>query len=200
MSLFRDIDVFKGIILASILLVPASVGFAWWMDTQLEESDNAMQAAMRRNGEIEQIGILRQNLETVKRNSEVGGELDQPRRYFERRIMLTAESGLSSTDFQFGNEQRDPAPTQRAVDMTLEIDFRREGKPLPLSRDFIRKMLKNCETGGSQVWKLRHLKMTNVEARESMRNNRRGAPQKTVGDDWTIDKLVFARRQPETGR
>ena len=62
MSLFRDIDVFKGIILASILLVPASVGFAWWMDTQLEESDNAMQAAMRRNGEIEQIGILRQNL------------------------------------------------------------------------------------------------------------------------------------------
>lgn len=200
MSLFRDMDVYKGIILASVLLIPASFGFAWWMDQRLVESETAIAAAVRRNsGDIEQIGTLRQNLETVKRNTEVGGELDQPRRYFERRILLTAESGLSSTDFSIGNQQRNAATKERAVDMELEIDFKRAGKPLPLSRDFIRKMLKNCETGGSQVWKLRQLKMRNVDFLESMKSRSKGAPKKTLEDDWLIEKLVFARRQPETG-
>jgi hypothetical protein len=194
--MFKNLDLYKGIILVSLLLLPVSLGYLWWIQGQKVEAEKAIASATASKGELFKIGEIVRKLDTVEKNLSRGGESESHRIYFERKILKAANdgAGLSNNDFVIGNEVSAPVTGNKAVDQVVGITFKRAGKDFDLSRDFIHAMIWNCETGGSQIWKLRTLKIRNSEATESAR--KRKAPPKTIADDWRLEKLEFARREP----
>lgn len=197
MSFLKNLDLYKSIILGSLLCLPIALGFVYWVNGELEVAKTALKRAEQANGELERIGQLQQQLETISRNVAKGGQSDNHRLFFEQRIVNSVkDGGLRSSDFEIGNQVPARVAKLKAVDQTTSISFSRGGKPLPLSREFIYAVLFNCEAGGSQVWKLRDLDMVNEEAKSAMRG--RSAPPKTVKDLWLMQKLVFARREPQS--
>jgi hypothetical protein len=193
MRLFKDMDLYKGIILLSIILIPAACGFVVWVDGQIEEANEALAAAVRTNGELEQIGQARKELETVRENTDRTDGSDSHRLYFERSIMSAAKSGLKAEDFAISNEAS-RAAGRSSQDQEVTITFRRDGKDVPWPRDFISAALFNSEVRAKGVWRLRSLKIRNDEIRELGAGKK--TPPKTVADTWRIEKLVFARREP----
>lgn len=199
MNLFREMDLYKVIILVSLLLLPASLGFVYWVDGEIDVAQRALQAAERRGGEIERIGGVQRQLETVEKNASkdraAGGSHAV---YFEQQIKTSSKDSLSANDFEISPQSRSGVPGKSAQDMIVKISFRREGKTLDLPRDFIHAMTYNCEAGGAQIWKLRRLTMRNTDIAKVSRA--RQAPPRTVADEWEIQTLEFARREPDTRR
>lgn len=198
--MFKNMDLYKGIILASLLLLPVSLGYLWWVNGKKEEAEKGLAAATaEKNGELVRIGEILQRLDTVEKNAARGGEREDSRIYFEKRITQSSEGGISANDFTISNEVETPVSgNNAAVDQVVSINFRRLGKEFDLPRAFIHAVILNCEQFGGQVWKLRSLKMRNTEAFEASRGGGKAkAPSKTVADDWRIEKLEFARREPK---
>ncbi|MBK8976070.1 MAG: hypothetical protein IPM29_09095 [Planctomycetes bacterium] len=202
MGFLKNLDLYKIVILLSILLLPASIGYVYWIEGQLTRAKTAMQMAERRgNGEIERIGRLCRQLETIQRNASRSGYGETEKLYFERIIVATARAdaqgrvGITSSDFQIQNKQDTNVVRERAIDWEVPIAFQDGGKPKPLPREFIHAMLINCEQEGAQVWKLRALEMRNVQGKDFVGRGK-GAPPRTIEDDWEIRRLVFARREP----
>lgn len=194
--MFKNMDLYKGIILASILLLPVSLGYLWWIEGQRDDAERGLRAATAPKGEIEKIGEIIRKLDTVEKNLARGGDAESYRVYFERKIMGSASEGISSNDFTLGNETPSAVPGSgnTATDQTVSITFKRAGKEFELPRDFVHAVAMNCEAGGSQIWKLRTLKMRNAEVLTVSRSGK--APPKTVEDKWRVERLEFARREP----
>lgn len=197
MVLFRDLDLYKIIILLGLVLLPASLGFVWWVDKELETAKVAVNDAIRPGGELEQIGTVAQQLEIIQRNARNSGNNEAPALFFERWIKNSASGGqVRATDFEISNERKTTVTKLKAQDKEIQITFRRENQELPLSREYIHALILNLEQDGPQVWKLRELQIRNEQSVEFSKN-RREAPPKTVDDMWRIEKLMFARREPE---
>ena len=197
MNVFKNLDLYKAMILGSLLLLPVAGGFVYWVNGRLEEAEKAIASAKRSGGELEKIGKLEQQLDTIRQNVQRGGLTENHRLYFEQKIIGSVrDGGLKASDFEIGNQTPQKVSKLSAVDQEVSIQFRREGKELDLNRDFVYAVLFNCEAGGSQVWKVRELRMVNAEAATSSRG--RTAPPKTVADLWQVKKLTFARREPDT--
>ena len=190
-------DLYKLIILISIVAIPGAGAWAYLEDTWLDEAKQAQQKAIRPNGQLEKIGLLEKQIEEIKtnmnRNASVGGHL----LYFENRITGSVRGGeLKDTDIQISDEQARQKSKERAVDYEVSIKFERGGKPLPLTREVIHAILFNCEAF-AKTWKLRTIRLSNVEADKA---SGKSPPPKTVSDEWKVDKLVFARREPQRAR
>ncbi len=196
MTMFKPMDLYKGIVLACVVLLPVSLGFLWWIDGQREKALQAIRIAEQPKGELEKIGETIRKLETVASNSTRGGDAESYRLYFERMITLSSP-GISTNDFQLTNENSTSVPNNsKAEDLTVGVSFKRAGKEFDLPRDFVHAVALNCESGGSQIWKLRSLKIRNAEVIEATKG--RKAPPKTVDDGkWKLEKLEFARRRPK---
>lgn len=191
----KNLDIYKVIILLSIVLAPAACLFAYYVDEEIVSAEDAIAKATRSGGELEKIGQTLKQLQTIRQNTEHVGVGDSHRLYFERRILAAAKSGLKAADFQISNQQR-VAAGRSAQDQEVVITFQRDGKDAAWPREFISAALFNCESG-SKSWRLRYLKIRNDEMRD-LRGAK--APPKTVEDMWRIEKLVFARREPEVTR
>ena len=201
MSLFRDLDLYKVIILISLLLLPVSLGFVYWVEGEVERAQAALVAAEgpgAREGEIEKIGMLQRQLETVEKNASkeraAGGSHAV---FFQQQIQTSSDNTLSTNDYEIGPELRAGVGGQKnAQDQEVTITFRSsDRKPKPLPRDFIHAMIFNIEASGAQVWKLRQLQMRNVDLAQV--SQRKEMPEKTVSDLWEIRALKFARREPD---
>jgi hypothetical protein len=194
--MFRNLDLYKIIILLSIVLLPVAGFFAWWANDRLDLAQRSILEATKQGGLLEKIGQTQAQLQTIKENNRQGGTGpgSQHLLYFDRQIMKSAAGGLSSQDFQIGDEAQLTVSKPRATDFEVKIDFKRENKPLFLRREFIDAMLWNCEASSAGVWKLRALSLKNKDALEA---GRKKPPPRTVEDEWRIDKLVFARREPD---
>ena len=197
--MFKQMDLYKGIVFACLLMLPVSLGYLYWIRGQLDEAKLAVAAAEREKGEIDKIGESIRKLETVASNSTRGADLENYRLYFERMITGSATEGISTNDFQMTNETPVgvAGSKTKAEDLTVGITFKRAGKDFDLPRDFIHAVILNCESGGSQIWKLRSLKARNAQVLEATRGKK--APPKTVDDKWKLEKLEFARRRPKVG-
>lgn len=199
MRLFKGMDLYKAIILASIVLIPAACGFVYWMQGRIAEAEVAIRNARRSTGELERIGLIQQKLDMITKSRRAGAG-ERHLLYFERKILDSARrdpgesGGLKSTDFHIGNEETRRVRKPPARDQEVSITFKREGKDLPLPRAFINAVLFNCESG-SKVWKVREIKLRNAEVKGFGRS--REAPPKTVSDNWFVEKLRFVRREPD---
>lgn len=192
----KDLDVYKLIIFASIVLIPAAGVFAYWQHQRLGEAEAAMRTATKRNGLLEQIGLLSKEIDTIKSSTRKGASNTGYRQYFENRILQSVTGGgLRPTDLLIGNEEATVVRKPRSVDYSVKIDFKRDSKPLPLSREILYAILLNCEAYLKGVWKLRELEIVNVEAKGT---NGKKPPPKTVADNWIVSKMLFARREPDT--
>lgn len=190
--MFKDLDVYKVILLASILLVPGAWGYAYHLDSTYQEAEQSKVTALRENGLVYKIGELSEQLENVKRNAERGVD-QEPKLFFKNQIQNTDRSGrIKSTSFTV--ETKEPAVTSRSRsrDVTVSIDF--VEKDFALSRDYLHALTFNCESQGVQIWKLREFSMENAALKSF--NPAKDRPPLTVPDDWIVRKLEFARREP----
>ena len=194
-KIFADMDLYKGIILFSALAIPAAGVFAYMTNERLVSAKKSMVDARKSRGDLEMIGEFQKRLEEIKKNSSRGNSGDQYRLYFERQITASATQGLKRSDFQISNEKPRKVAKLRAEDVEVTIAFKKDGKDeFPLPRSFINTVLRRCEGNSNGVWKVRQLKMRNKEVFENTRGKK--APPRTVADNWIINTLVFARRQP----
>jgi hypothetical protein len=207
MSFFKTMDLYKGIVLVSVLLIPA-VG--WWvmgLDEEIAACEKAIRDAKKPGGLLESIGSLQKKIELVAQNRRSTSDaIKDPRTYFEGQI-LAAGTGLEANDFSPKAPKEETATTgsarQRAADFVVDIDWRRD---LNVQMGFVYAVLFNCESGaragdqGGQpsVWKLRELSLVNATDDRQIAANK--VPEPELLDQWLIKSMKFARREPRKGR
>lgn len=207
MNFLRNLDLYKAIVLLSIVLLP----FGFWMikrqDDEIDACKRTIAAATRSNGLLEQIGSLQRKVEIVVQNKRsMSDSIKNPGTYFEEQILAASNGVLKPNDFN-------PSPPlvqnqtlkskQRIADYVVDIAWARKDLPLPL--DFVFAVLWNCESGArlnaqqaqQSVWKLRALEIVNATDDRLLRDNR--TPPAQLEDKWTIKVMKFARREPVKG-
>lgn len=208
MSFLRTMDLYKAIVLLSLVLLPLGGWLIKRVDEQIDQSRTAIRNATAPNGTLEQIGNLQKKVETVVANSRnTTDAISQSRTYFEGQILAAAgNSGLKQTEFQPSEPKEEPAvlgpgsARQRATDFVIDISWLRKD---PVQMDFVYAVLWNCESGaravGEQVqqsvWKLRELHLVNATDEKTFTSYRTPPPELT--DRWSIKQLKFARREPK---
>lgn len=205
MSFFRNMDLYKGLILScALLLLPAG----WWimkLQQGIDTCNKAIATATKANGQLEDIGQLQKKMDTVRKNSQAGGN-KEPRVYFEKQILAAALNGdISSDDFTIPGTKEVGGSLnkqQQFKDEELDIQFGKSGSSRTertFNRKFIFAVLWNCESGagsGASVWKLRRLQMINATDEKLLASHK--APPPELEDRWQIKELKFARRGPST--
>ena len=205
MSWLKNMDLYKGVILVSLLLLPV-VG--WWintLNTEKMKAVKAVEAATRGGGFLEEIGELQRKVEVVEVGRVTGNATGQHEMYFLGQIYQAAE-GMDKSAFSIGAQRSEMANTgssrQRARDFVVKVDWQKVGgKEFALPRDLLFAVLFNCESGARgnrtsaapSVWKLRKLRMQNLTAKSV---NREGTPPQPFEDKWIVNEMSFARREP----
>ncbi len=193
--LFREMDLYKGIILASLVLLPAAGWWAWSLQTSIEKGELAIRQAEGSGGLLQSIGGRQKEIEEVKANQRTVGTSDH-RTFFQTRIIKSSPTPLSDDDYVIGVEVDRSLRSLNAIDSEVSIEFKRRGREaFALPRDYINALLFNFENPPS-IWKLRYLKLTNEDIKGL--GGRRGlAPPPELADSWLLDRLVYARRRPD---
>lgn len=207
MSFFKQMDLYKGIILMSALLMPACV---WWI-SGIEEQITLCQAAKRtatkRGGYLEEIGKLKKQIEVVAQNRR-SESIENPTAYFEPRIRA-ASPDHRVDDFSLKQPQSESVTIggrggrQKAVDQVVTVDWGKGKSRREFQLDFVYAVLFNCESGARagggaagppSVWRLRDLELRNVTADKLLSGKKTPPPE--LGDRWHIREMKFARREP----
>lgn len=197
-AVFRDMDLYKGIILASLVLLPAAGWWAWSLDSRIRLGEQAIRAA--ETSVLQAIGSLQAEVEEVQRNKLPGGGIGtgtgDHRVFFANQIRGSSSSPLSSNDFRITPENDLRVPRLNAIDSEVTIEFKRSGKDdYALPRDYIMALLFNIESAQPQIWKLRHIKLRNEETQRLV--SQKQAPPPEIGDMWLVDGLKYVRRSPD---
>jgi hypothetical protein len=206
MNLFRTMDLYKAIVLLSVVLLPVGGWLIKDLDNTIALSQKAITDATRTGGLLERIGGLQKKVEVVVANKRSTNDaIREPRQYFDGQILAAGGSSLKPTDFGV-NPPREEATTlsktQRVTDYVVDVTWNRKD---PVQMDFIYAVLFNCESGaravGEQVqqsvWKLRELQFVNATDDKAFSGNKTPPPQ--LEDRWQIKQLKFARREPRKG-
>lgn len=209
MNFLRTMDLYKAIILLSLILLPLG---GWWV-YGLEESITACKRAIadanrRPGGLLEEIGVLQRKVEVVVQNRRSTTEsINDPGTYFEGQIFAAGGSGLKANDFkpEAPREELATLPSkQRVADYIVDVLWPRKELTVPL--DFVYAVVFNCESGArsaaraasdldqQSIWKLRELELVNATAEPFTQGYK--TPPAELEDKWKIRKLSFARREP----
>jgi hypothetical protein len=202
---FRELDLYKGIVLAAVLLIPIGL---WLVSAQKERivaCTRAIDDAKRAGGLLEEIGSLQRKVEIVVQNKRgMSDAIEKPTTYLEGQIIAAGGSALKSSDFVLQSPKVDPGTlpgSKQAVnDHVLDVLWPRKELSVPM--DFLYAVLFNCESGagiaagqGQQsVWKLRTLEVLNATDERLMQASK--TPPAELQDKWTIRRMSFVRREP----
>jgi hypothetical protein len=207
MNFLRSMDLYKAIVLLSLVLLPLG---GWWvmrLDSKIVASKKAIDEAKRPGGLIEQIGSLQRKVEVVVQNKRsTSDSINDPRTYFEGQILAAGGSGLKTSDFQPAparEEKATLASKQPITDYVVDISWPR--KDLAVQMDFVYAVIFNCESGArmtgdtvqQSVWKLRELHLVNATDERLKQGFKTPPPE--LQDKWTIKKMSMARREPRKG-
>lgn len=203
MNFLRTLDLYKAIVLLSLLALPAGGWYLMSLDDAIAASKRALQDARRSGGLLEQIGQLQRKVEVVAANKRSTGDaIKEPRTYFEGQILAAGGSALKTSDFSPSTpkEETSTIGKQRIADFVVDIDWR---KDLTGRLDFIYAVLFNCESGArassdqvqQSVWKLRELTLVNTT--DERTTNSYNTPPPELEDKWKISVMKFARREPK---
>ena len=209
MNFFRSMDLYKGVVLASLILLPLGGYWIMHLAGEIDACRRTLTAATRKGGLLEEIGRLQQQVEIVVQNRRTTSEaIKNPGTYFEGQILAAAGQRLKTNDFSPKSPREEPASLggrskQQASDFVVDIDWRRD---LEAQMSFVYAVLFNCESGaraGDQaaqpsVWKLRELELVNATDERTVGAFR--VPPPELEDRWLIRSMKFARREPKRGR
>lgn len=198
-ALFRNMDLYKGIVLACLLLLPAAGGWTLWLRGEIEAGRQALVRATKHGGLLQEIGALQKQMEDLVKSTTGFGTAQDHVEYFNRHVYATASGGLSRGDYEIGKAQVNPGGTsrQRYKDYEVAITFGRRGGRegrLPLPRSYIFAMIYNAEQEAA-LWKLRHLKIQNKTDEKDLTAKKTPPPE--LEDEWYVTELRFARREPD---
>ena len=211
MKWLANMDLYKGMILASCVLLPAA---GWWIKTSsdgIAAANRAITEATKPGGHIEEIGKLLKQLEVVEANKSTLGKGTDTETYFSGQIFrsVSQQGSLDTNSFKFAPVRDEVVQTsskQSARDFIVKIDWPpRGGKDFVFSRDFLFAVLFNCESGARggnapqvpSIWRLYSLKLTNATVqKESVQQM---VPPPETEDRWIVGKMEFARREPNKG-
>lgn len=209
MKIFEKMDLYKGIIVASVLLLPAIGWWAWSLVQKIETTKAAITEAARSGGLLEQIGALEQKAEIVVANRTLTGDATaMPSVYFDAQIRAVAPGKISGDDFTIGPAT--PSGTrigrQQLTDHDVKVTWGKSGRDKPVTMEFLYAMLFNCESGAragitdpskiQSIWKLRTLSIQNA-AFAQVGSAKRTPKEAQIEDQWLITDLGFARREPK---
>jgi hypothetical protein len=197
MKLLGDMDLYKAIILASFVLLPAAGGWVYWLDGQIGQTRLAMDRA---KDQVKEIGVLQKQMETVVANDKAGGVSEQnPNEYFESKIIgSVAGGGIGKDDFTFEpglRESQVQIGKGKAVDNEVGIIFGKQGAgrtDFKVSREYLFALIYNVEQ--QQIWKLRHLQITNGTNTPELTAHK--TPPAELEDKWIVNSLRFVKRKP----
>lgn len=207
MNILRNLDAYRVIVIVCLALLP----LGWWLVRDLEKEIDACRAtiaaARREKGLIEEIGKLQRKVEVVVQNKRsMSDSIKDPRTYFQGQL-LQSGPGLKANDFSIQDPKEEPstlASKQAIVDYVVDIAGWR--KDLPVKLDFLYAAIYNCESGASavseaaqqSVWRLRDLKVVNASDPTGFSGGKTPPPE--LKDEWMIQELKFARREPRKGK
>ena len=210
MKLFQKLDLYKGVILASLLLLP---GVGWWIKQTrdaIATANRAITEAIKPGGQLEEIGKLQKQLEAVENNRlNAAAQLEDVNVYFDSQIFRSAASGgIGKDTFQVLAPRTEGVMLgkQPATDHIVKINFDRAGKDTVFTRDLLFAVLFNCESGFrgagtavvASIWKLYSIKIANALVQKEA--TQQLAPPPELEDRWTVTNLQFARREPSSKR
>lgn len=207
MNILRNLDAYRVIVIVCLVLLP----LGWWLVRDLEKEIAACNATIRaakgEKGLIEEIGKLQRKVEVVVQNKRsMSDSIKDPRTYFQGQL-LQSGPGLKANDFSIQDPKEEPstlASKQAIVDYVVDIAGWR--KDLPVKLDFLYAAIYNCESGASavseaaqqSVWRLRDLKVVNASDPTGFSGGKTPPPE--LKDEWLIQELKFARREPRKGK
>lgn len=207
MNFLRAMDLYKAIVLLSLVLLPLGGFLIKGLDDTIAASKKAITEAARSGGLLEQIGALQSKVEVVVQNKRSTSDaIRDPRQYFEGQILAAGGSALKTNDFQPSEPKEESGvmggSKQRYTDFVVDIGWQRK---LPVQMDFIYAVLFNCESGArasgelvqQSVWKLRELHMVNTTDEKLL--TAYPTPPPELMDQWAFKQLKFARREPRKG-
>lgn len=204
MSLFRDMDLYKWIVIGALVLVPASGGYGYLLQKRIDLTKDAIHEASRKGGLLEEIGKLQKQIEIANPERGGGNAIKDPSLYFETQI-LKGVKGISRDDFSPQQQGDKPGTSgkQRYIDKEIKIDFGKTGlsrKDYKLPRDALYAVLFNCESAagdpGGSVWKLRRLHIVNASDEKTF-SSKKTPPAPELEDNWQVKEMLFARREPQ---
>ncbi len=204
MNFLKTMDLYKGIILTAVLLLPVG---GWWVNklqTEIETCERSLRDSKRAGGWLEEIGALQKKIEVVAQNRR-STEIENPSVYFQGQIM-SVSGDLKANDFHPGRSTPGKVTVgkQKVWDHVVDIKWGDARNKHPFQMDFIYAVLFNCEsgatrgktTGAPSVWRLHDLSIANKSADGWLRNKR--TPEPEMEDAWYIKEMKFARREPRT--
>ena len=203
MSFFREMDLYKLVILVSGLLLPVT---GWWINHSMQEIAVAQKAVADAPRLLERIGKTRSDLDMISHNAVSAGDepVRTPETYFETQIVRSAGGRISTSDFKVTKEKEDRV-AQHATDWLAKIDFPRKGnKGLEITREILFAVLFNCESGAKgkdvptqSIWKLQQLEVVNATSVAQEKFTSHKAPPSELEDLWSLTRSIyFVRREP----
>lgn len=205
MSLLRNMDLYKAIVLLSLVLLPLGGWMIKRQDDEIAACKKSIEEAVKSGGLLEQIGGLQRKVEIVVQNKRsMSDAIKVPGVYFQDQILAAGGTGIKSTDFQPQAPKEESfmlGNRTRVSDFVVDVSWHRKD---PVGMDFIYAMIFNCESGASaageavqqSVWKLRELTIENATGERLLSAHK--TPPAQLDDKWAIRKLSFARREPST--
>lgn len=208
MKFLRSLDLYKAIVLLSLVLLPLGGFWIKTLDDTIAASKLAIEEARRPGGVLEQIGALQRKVEVVVQNKRSTSDaIKDPRRYFEGQILAAAAKGsLKSSEFSPEpprDEHGTLPPKQHFTDYVVDVEWPQKDQTFAM--DFVFAVLFNCESGASaigeqgqqSVWKLRALQLVNATDERGFGAAKPPPPE--LLDKWSIKDMKFARREPRKG-
>lgn len=190
----QQFDLYKWIIIASLVAMPVAGGWVYWLGTQIELGEAAVRAATRKKGDLETIGQLLQEIDNQARSAGTASSED-PGVYFDRQISKSS-ADLSRNDYSIAFVSGLKHRETKSIDKLYKMEFRRDNKQFALSRELVQAILFNIEAS-SPAWRLRSLSLRNeLSGTEQLRTSGKKPPPE-LPDTWFVDKMEFARREPD---
>lgn len=199
----KNLDLEKLIIVLSLILIPVAGVWIYLTEKELDKADKAFKTCKKT---IENIHGLQELIRLTKAElNKPGGDVDNPRSYFQNRAMAsqTDESIVKADEFKItvgeGKNVRRTGGKGPIIgtDIEVKVEFGKgqRGGRKPLPRSFINAFIVNCESR-SPIWKLRHLSISNKDFKGA-RSGSNSTPPLEMGDEWLVSGLVFARLKPK---
>lgn len=205
MTFLRNLDLYKAIVLLSLVLLPVGGWLVKKQDDDIAACRKAIDDAAKAGGWIEKIGRLQRNVEIVVANKRnMSDAIKNPGVYFQDQILAAGGGSVRTVDFEPMTPKQENVTmkgTKQAVtDHIVEIKWLRKD---PLPYDFVQAVIFNCESGAraasgeaqQSAWKLRELMIENMTSEQLLRANK--TPPQQLDDKWNIGKLSFVRREPK---
>ena len=201
---FRNMDLYKGIVLAALVLLPLG---GWLVNGQTEAiaaCKRTIAEATRPNGLLEEIGSLQRKVEVVVQNKcNMSAVIKEPANYFQSQLTAAGGASLKVSDYTIGQPKVEggtlPGSKQKVQDTVIDIVWPRKDFAVPM--DFLYAVLFNAESGAGMdptksqsIWKLRNLEIANATDERLL--GAYNTPPAELQDKWNIRAMSFVRREP----